>query len=117
LKTYRITETTGDRYAPGFVSEGFRTHGVIYRASERDRSTIYLDLLPPVNARRVLLLDDPESLRELRGLERKRGSTGRDRVDHRPGAHDDRANAIAGVLTLVALEQRGLLRIREAVWG
>jgi hypothetical protein len=117
LKTYRISEATGDRYAPGFVSEGFRAQTITYKPSERDRSTIYLDFLPMVNAAKVLLLDDPEALRELRGLERKRGTTGRDRVDHRPGSHDDRANAIAGVLTLVAQEQRKTIRVHQAVWG
>jgi hypothetical protein len=117
LKTYRLLETTGDRYAPGFVSEGFRQQGITYRPSERDRSTIYLDLLPMVNAERVVLLDDAELLRELRGLERRRGTTGRDRVDHRPGAHDDRANAAAGALTLVAADQRQVIRVREAIWG
>jgi len=29
------------------------------------------------------------------------GSSGRDRVDHRPGATDDRANAAAGVADLL----------------
>jgi hypothetical protein len=98
FKRYGIGETAGDRYAPGFVSEGFRVHGITYRACQKDRSALYLDLLPGVNARRVVLLDDPDLLRELRGLERRRGSSGRDRVDHRPGSHDDRANAAAGAL-------------------
>jgi hypothetical protein len=40
-------------------------------------------------------------LRELRGLERRRGTSGRDRVDHRAGQHDDRANSAALALTLV----------------
>jgi len=102
LKSYRLSETMGDRYAPGFVSEGFRTHAITYHASERDRSALYLDLLPRVNAGSVVLLDDAELLRELRGLERRRGASGRDRIDHRPGAHDDRANAAAGALVLVA---------------
>jgi hypothetical protein len=52
-----------------------------------------------VNARAVRLLDQPDLLRELRGLERRRGVSGRDRVDHRPGAHDDLAVAAAGVLS------------------
>jgi hypothetical protein len=49
----------------------------------------------------VELLDDEHLLRELRGLERRRGSSGRDRVDHRPGSHDDRANAVAGLVDLL----------------
>ena len=53
LKQYGLSETTGDRYAPGFVSEHFRTNGVTYRHSERNRSELYLELLPSVNAARV----------------------------------------------------------------
>jgi hypothetical protein len=63
-------------------------------------------LLPLVNSARVRLLDDAELLRELRGLERRRGAT-RDRVDHRPGAHDDRA--IAVTVALVQASERGTL--------
>ena len=74
LRQYGIRETTGDRYAPGFVSEGFRLHGIKYVFAEQDRSALYLDLLPRVNSRAVLLLDLPELLRELRGLERRRGN-------------------------------------------
>lgn len=102
LQSYRVSVVTGDRYAPGFVSEQFSAHGITYRYSDLDRSSLYLGLLPMVNAQQVRLLDLPDLLRELRGLERRRGSSGRDKVDHRPGAHDDRANAVAGVAVLVS---------------
>ena len=105
VKRYRMSETTGDRYAPGFVNEGFRQNQIHYRQSERDRSALYLELLPLVNAQQVLLLDRPDLLRELRGLERRRGTAGRDRVDHRSGSHDDLANAAAGCLSLLAAQQ------------
>lgn len=103
-KAYGLHVTTGDRYAPGFVLEGFRAHGIAYAPSTQDRSALYLELLPLLNAGRVRLLDLPDLLRELRGLERRRGTAGRDRVDHAPGAgsHDDRANAAAGALVLAA---------------
>ena len=101
-KAYGAHATSGDRYAPGFVLEGFRAHGVTYAPSTRDRSTLYLELLPLLNADRVRLLDVPDLLRELRGLERRRGTVGRDRVDHAPGQHDDRSNAAAGALVLAA---------------
>ena len=61
---------------------------------------MYLEFLPLVNAARVVLLDDADLLRELRGLERRRGTSGRDRVDHAPGHHDDIANSAAGALVL-----------------
>ena len=98
LRSYRISDVTGDRYAPGFVEEGFGASGIRYEGAEHTTSALYLELLPLVNAGAVVLLDAPELLRELRGLERRRGSAGRDRVDHRPGAHDDRAVAAAGAL-------------------
>jgi len=105
LKTYRIHQVQGDRYGGEFPVEQFRLHGVTYTASERDRSAIYLDLLPLINSQRALLLEHPDLLKELRGLERRRGTSGRDRVDHRPGTHDDVANAAAGALTVVAKPQ------------
>jgi hypothetical protein len=65
---------------------------------ERDRSALYLEMLALVNSGTVLLLNVPEMLRQFRGLVRKTGSAGRDKVDHRPGSHDDLANSTAGVL-------------------
>lgn len=99
-----MQDVVGDRYAAEFVAEQFRAHGIDYTPSAQDRSAIYLETLPRVNARTVILLDVPELLRELRGLERHRGPSGRDRVDHASGAHDDLANAAAGALVLAALE-------------
>ena len=37
---------------------------------------------------------------QLIGLERKTARSGRDSIDHAPGAHDDIANCVSGVLTL-----------------
>ena len=98
LRKYRVQRVSGDRYAPGFVSEHFRSHNIGYDPCPQDRSALYLELLSLVNAQQVELLDDPELLRELRGLERRRGNAGRDHVDHRPGGHDDRAISTAGAL-------------------
>jgi hypothetical protein len=102
LRTFHITKIVGDRYAAEFVASTFCEHGITYEPSDRDRSALYLELLPLVNAARVRLLDDPELLRELRGLERRRGAT-RDRIDHRPNAYDDRATACATALVQAAI--------------
>jgi hypothetical protein len=93
-----LTVIFGDRYAPGFVAEHFRAKGIRYEPSQLDRSQLYLELLPLVNSRQVVLLDLPDLMRELRGLERRRGPTGRDRVDHLRGSRDDLANSAAGSL-------------------
>ncbi len=61
-------------------------------------------MLATVNSGKAELLDIPEVLRQLRSLDRRHGSSGRDRVDHRAGEHDDAANAVAGVLSLLGPE-------------
>jgi hypothetical protein len=116
LRSYALSETMGDAYAPGFVAEGFRANGITYTPSPRDRSALYLELLPAVNSGRAVLLDDPDLLRELRGLERRRGPSGRDRVDHRSGAHDDRANAAAGAIGLALAPVQEVV-IRKVLLG
>ena len=110
LRRYRLKAATGDAFAGaaggGFVQSAFKSNGIDYAISELDRSAIYMEFLPLVNSNTVLLADIPEMLREFRGLERRRGSSGRDRVNHRPGSHDDLANAAAGVLVHMAAAKR-----------
>lgn len=101
LHGYGVTEVTGDRFAGEWPREAFRKHGLAYRVADKDRSALYLALLPVVYAGQARLPRQDALLRELRGLERRRGPSGRDRVDHRPGAHDDRANAVAGLVDVL----------------
>lgn len=98
LRKYRIERVVGDRYAGEWPREAFRSHGIAYEVAEKAKSDLYLDLLVAVNSGTIELPNDPALLREMRGLERRRGSAGRDRIDHAPGAHDDRANAVAGLV-------------------
>ena len=51
-----------------------------------------------MNVARVELLDVPRLHAQLLGLERRTTCGGGDSIDHAPGAHDDRANAVAGAL-------------------
>jgi hypothetical protein len=113
VKRAGLTEVTGDRWATGVVPEMFRSHGVVYHLSEMDKSALYLALLPLINALKVKLLDHPELLRQLRGLERRRGWSGKDRVDHRRGQHDDLANAAAGAIVLCA---QGATYVPARLW-
>lgn len=116
LRRYGVSRVTGDRFAGEWPREQFRAHRVEYEVAPLDRSALYLALLPVVNARQVELPEDPVLLRELRGLERQRGSSGRDRVDHRRGAHDDSANAVAGVAHQVLGVRQSVLRVAEVFW-
>ncbi len=92
---------SGDRYGGDWPPERFRTHGIVYQAAEETKSDLYRELLPALNAQRVELLDVPRLRAQLLGLERRTGRSGRDSIDHGPGAHDDLANATAGALLLV----------------
>jgi hypothetical protein len=116
LRGYRVSSVTGDRYSGEFVVSEFRRHEIAYQTSEKDRSALYLELLATVNAGRIELLDLPDLLRELRLLERRASAGGRDRVDHPRGAHDDQANAVAGVASLLRSVKTGRL-VRRAWIG
>jgi hypothetical protein len=70
-------------------------------------------MLPMLNSRQCQLLDIKRLISQLHGLERRTARGGRDLIDHPPGAHDDIANAVAGSLVLLALDDRRAL-IRQA---
>jgi hypothetical protein len=101
VATYRISSVSGDRYGGEWPAERFREHGVDYRPAEHPKSDLYRELLPVLNAGRIELLDHPRLMAQLLGLERRTARGGRDSIDHAPGAHDDIANAVAGVAALL----------------
>jgi hypothetical protein len=103
LKTYRIFQVTGDRYGGEWPAQEFRKHGITYQPSEKDKSVIYLEFLPMMLSGRVELLDNKTLGGELRTLERRTRKGGRDLVDHPPKLHDDLANSVAGVCTVLAV--------------
>lgn len=96
LKEYRCHQVTGDRYAGEWPREAFARHDIIYRLADLDRSGLYTQLEPLVNAGKVELLDNQKMIAQLVGLVR-RGA----KIDHPPGEHDDHCNAVAGVASLV----------------
>jgi len=102
LKSYGLGMVRGDRYAGEWPREQFQKRAISYMAAAKPKSEIYLGLLPAINSRRVDLLDSPRLMAQLCGLERRTARGGKDSVDHRPGAHDDLANAAAGALVLAA---------------
>jgi hypothetical protein len=102
LLSYGIRQICSDRYAGEWVSSSFRDYGIMVENSERSTSEIYRDFLPILSNRRVELLDSKRLVSQLRGLERKTRSGGKDIITHYPGGHDDVANAAAGALTMAA---------------
>jgi hypothetical protein len=106
-KTYRINKVVGDRYAGEFPRELFRKFGISYELSAAPKSDLYRDTLPLINSRRVALLDHNKMVNQFIGLERRTARSGRDSIDHAPGAKDDICNAVAGALTASAVRRLG----------
>jgi hypothetical protein len=99
LKSYGLTETTGDKYGAGWIPDAFSKCGITYRPSARDRSAVYSDVLPLFNAGRVQLIDNPRLVAQFAGLERRATVRG-DKIDHAPGSFDDASNSAALALVL-----------------
>jgi hypothetical protein len=106
LRRYGITTVTGDFYAGRWPTARFREHGIEYLPSERDKTAIYRDFLPPLTTRRCQLLDNPRMFNQLIRLERSTGRAGNDRISHPRGGHDDTINAVAGALVGIDLDRR-----------
>ena len=104
LKDYRISEVAGDRYGGEFPRELFRKRGITYRLAAKPRSDLYQALLPVINSRLVDFLDNDRLITQLVSLERRTARGGKDSIDHRPGGHDDVANAVAGAFGLIFAE-------------
>lgn len=106
VKAYGIRQVTGDRYAGRWPRDEFGKHGVEYEVSDLDRSGLYLELLAALNSGRVELPNCQKMARQMAALERRTGRSGRDMIDHPPGGHDDRANAVAGVVAIAMRDDR-----------
>jgi hypothetical protein len=103
LREYHIKRVIADRVGLAWVSERFMALGTIKVDQSADpKSVLYGNFYAALNSGRVRLLDDRRLCAQLVSLERSTGSSGRDRIDHPPGGHDDVCNAVAGCLTMTA---------------
>ena len=101
LHKYNVRRVRGDRYAGSWPSDEFARHRVTYEAADKSKSQLYVDLLPMLNSGRVQLPPDQRLERQLLALERRTARGGRDSIDHPVGGHDDRANAVAGLVNVL----------------
>jgi hypothetical protein len=107
LKEYRIDKIVGDRYAGLWPVESFAEHGgITYEQSAKPKSDLYQALVAVVNSQQVSLLHNDRLTSQLINLERRTARGGRDSIDHPPGAHDDLANAVAGVVSMINVRSR-----------
>jgi hypothetical protein len=95
LKSYGIASVSGDSFAGMTFKLEFEQHGITYKPCDRSKSEMYEFLEPILNAGEVVLPDHPTLTEQLVCLV-WRGA----RIDHEPNAHDDFANAVAGVARL-----------------
>jgi len=98
LRSYGVSRVHGDRYAGSWVADEFKKHGITLIYSEQPKSGLYIDCLAIINSGQVELPPDQIMLNQFQNLERRTARGGRESIDHPPGAHDDRANAVAGLV-------------------
>ena len=107
LRSYNLSEITGDKYAAQFTVDAFAVHGITYRHSSRNRSEVYTDILPAFSSGTVRLLDNARLTAQLASLQRKTSPGGRDKVDHPRVQKDDAANSACGALVLATAKPSG----------
>lgn len=106
LKEYKVFKVESDCYAGEWVSSAFKEFGIDVIPSRKSKSEIYAELLPLLNNGSLELLDNKRLLNQLRSLERRTRSQGRELIDcFYPGSHDDLINSAAGSLTLAARQK------------
>jgi hypothetical protein len=111
LKDYKTFKAQADLYAADWASTTFKSCGVELAQTAAPKSEIYLELLPLLNSGQVELLDSKRLQSQLKGLERRARSGGRDVVDSFfKGSHDDVANACAGSIVAAFKESRATHR-------
>jgi hypothetical protein len=100
LKKYNIVKVFGDRYAIGFHSNEWQSHGIEFVPCENSTSENYLTALPLLLAGRVRLVDNATLRNQFTSLERRPGDGARELVGHPAlaNAHDDLACAVAGAI-------------------
>jgi hypothetical protein len=109
VKSYRVTEVRGDKYAAGFVVESHAKNGIKYEYAENDTSRNYIEALNLFMSGRVRLVDNQRLVTQFVGLERRTSISGIDRVSHGIGDHhDDISAAVAGVMTLASAANKYL---------
>lgn len=103
LSEYRIGDVTGDKYAGLTFRSQFETQGIAYHVAARTASELYEALEPVLNSHGAVLLDVPVLEQQLLGLVWRGG-----KISHPAGEHDDYANAVAGVVRLLARQAQSV---------
>ena len=114
-KSYRCTKVTGDRWAGEFPREGFRKHSLTYEPSKVVKSDLYINLLPLLNSKQIVLPRNDRLFSQIVSLERRTVRGGHNSIDHPPGQHDDVANSVALAASITAFNTNSLFG-PDATW-
>ena len=106
LESYGINKATSDRYGGTWPADEFARYRITVEQSAKPKSDLYKDTLPVLNSGRAEIPPDDKLITQLASLERRTARGGRESIDHPPGGHDDRANAVAGLIANTAIGQR-----------
>jgi len=88
VKMYGLANVLGDNYGGEWPKAEFAKHGIAYELSEKPKSALYLATIPVFTSKRIELLDNDKMKSEFRRLERRRGRSGKDSIDHPPRGSD-----------------------------
>jgi hypothetical protein len=69
LALYNVSKTTGDRYSAQWCAQSFEKRSIRYEHCEQNKSQLYLEMLPRINARTIKLLDHPRTINQICNLE------------------------------------------------
>ena len=104
VRPYGALEVMGDRYAGEWPPEAFAREGMGYKVADKSKSDLYLELIPLFLAGKIEIPADPELIRQLKLLQRRTGSQGRDIIEKPKGSYDDRANVVAVAVAALGAE-------------
>jgi hypothetical protein len=105
MRSYGCVNVQSDKYAGTWVTEAFLPHGIRVEQIADVKSQLYINMLPLLYSKRLSLLDMPRLINQICALERNVNRGARDTIDHPKNAHDDLANACAGVCSLAVANQ------------
>src|SRR5262245_41684354 len=89
LKTYRVSNVTGDRYGGEWPREQFRKRGIDYKLAELTKSDFYRDALALFNSGKIMLPRSDRLIAQVVGLERRVSRVGKDSINNAPGGLGD----------------------------
>ena len=110
-RRWGVTRVVADAYAAEWASSTFKTAGLAFEKSAKNKSQLYAELLPRLSSQQIDLIDDERLISQLASLERHVRTGGRETVDHPVGLFDDVANAAAGAIYIATCSRQrvGLL--------